>query len=313
MNDNKKKNKKKGFTLIELLIIVLIIGVLAGIALPLYLRAVEKSRTSEPLQTLSTIANAQQRYKLHDNTYATEAEKLDVTLKDNSTGTDASGSTFDSEFFDYTLGEDFAQAARKDGDYTLGIDYDTHTLYCGGSDTSMCERLGLEVRNISNNSNSESWSPCNGAYASLVGYEPASCQMKSDGSGNTIFQTENGYCYEGFGCYRDVTTQKYVQNNPSETIYCNYYTPNGGEEVLNTNCTKTVYMDGFSYQYEANERTPDSDYPEYPRYITDNNGCQLVGGTNSNNTVCYVSNTMINMFNSNCSNITSAGIYELCS
>ena len=83
---NNKDKKKKGFTLIELLIAVLIIGVLTGISLPMYTKAVEKSRTVKSIQMLAVIAKAEQRHKLQDNEYTTEMEKLDITLKDYSTG-----------------------------------------------------------------------------------------------------------------------------------------------------------------------------------------------------------------------------------
>ena len=139
------KIKNKGFTIIELLIVVLIIGVLTAIALPMYFNAVEKSRTSEPLQTLSTIAKAQQRHKLQDNVYTDQIDSLDITLKDYSSGTDASGSEFDSEFFNYSLGSESASATRKGEDdaYILGVNYTTNQLSCTPAEHKICLSLAL--------------------------------------------------------------------------------------------------------------------------------------------------------------------------
>jgi len=61
---NKLRGKKgtKGFTLIELMIVVAIIGILAAIAIPNFLRFQAKSRTSEGKTNLKAVYTAQSSY-----------------------------------------------------------------------------------------------------------------------------------------------------------------------------------------------------------------------------------------------------------
>ena len=59
-----KKKNKLGFTLIEMSVVVLIIGILAGVALPQYQKAVEKAKTAEVLINIAVMKGAAERYIL---------------------------------------------------------------------------------------------------------------------------------------------------------------------------------------------------------------------------------------------------------
>ena len=80
-NAQNTQDKKftKGFTLLELLIVVVIIGILAGIALPQYQMAVGRARFSTLKSITKSVQQAAQRYYLANNVY-THVRNLDIEI-----------------------------------------------------------------------------------------------------------------------------------------------------------------------------------------------------------------------------------------
>ena len=76
----------KGFTLIELLVVVLIIGILSAVAIPQYTTAVERSRASEGITLMGSMAQAIERYRSQKDQWPTSFSQLDLEIPQNSTG-----------------------------------------------------------------------------------------------------------------------------------------------------------------------------------------------------------------------------------
>jgi len=68
-----KKNRKKGFTLIELMVVVIIIGILAAVAVPIFRGQTKRAIASEGEALLGSVRTAELTY------YAEHGSYLDVS------------------------------------------------------------------------------------------------------------------------------------------------------------------------------------------------------------------------------------------
>jgi prepilin-type N-terminal cleavage/methylation domain-containing protein len=68
------RNRKEGFTLVELLVVVLIIGILAGLSIPMYTKTLESSKAEDASGLVRMIGSTNRMFALdHNGTYANGA------------------------------------------------------------------------------------------------------------------------------------------------------------------------------------------------------------------------------------------------
>lgn len=67
---------KKGFNLLEIMIVVLIMGILAGIAYPMYTKSINKARALEAINFLQIVQDKQGHHFTNKGSYITDISTL---------------------------------------------------------------------------------------------------------------------------------------------------------------------------------------------------------------------------------------------
>jgi len=87
------RKQRKGFTLVELMVVVIIVGILASVAIPLYRTNVKKAMATEGSSLLGSVLTSERVYKAENATFSDTNADLSV---------DATGNKY---FTSYTLSD----------------------------------------------------------------------------------------------------------------------------------------------------------------------------------------------------------------
>ncbi len=77
----------KGFTLIELMVVIVILGILAGLVLPRFMGRTEEAKKTKARLQIENLESALKLYKLDNGAYPTTDQGLEALVVKPSTGT----------------------------------------------------------------------------------------------------------------------------------------------------------------------------------------------------------------------------------
>jgi len=78
---------KKGFTLIELMVVIIILGVLAGLVLPRFMGRTEEAKRTKAKLQIENLESALKLYKLDNGSFPSTQQGLDALVKLPTVGT----------------------------------------------------------------------------------------------------------------------------------------------------------------------------------------------------------------------------------
>ncbi len=145
----KRMHGKKGFTLIELMIVVAIIGILAAIAIPNFLKYQAKSKQSEAKTNLGAIGTSAEAWRAEHDTYV--ATKSDLSWAPQ--GQNRYTYYYDGFIVASSFGGANSTTKPTGGPYTATASINTYTSIAAGvisSNAGDDEWTYTEERNLQN-------------------------------------------------------------------------------------------------------------------------------------------------------------------
>ena len=287
---------KKGFTLIELLVVVLIIGILSAIAVPMYKKAVEKSKVADALTTMSAVSENEHVWHLAHNTYTDNFANLDIAFTDKD-GNNVEGESFESINYTFTLQDSSIKAERNNHEYTLYKLYESGDIFCLPQEYYVCEqyRWGLN-QNACRNAIKGFWSnKTNTCYNSEE--ERCTGTIDPNDENPATWQTIGGeYC--GYFRQDNVNVgenQRCVVANahkPKETGNCQYSTFTGQSSVCDAqvnygdeSCGYSTFKDGAVCEGSVSRGCRYSTFENNSVCNGRSTACQA--STFKSNSICY--------------------------
>lgn len=78
---NRKRNNERGFTLIELMVVIVILGILAGLIIPRIMGRPDEARQAKARMTIESMETALKLYKLDNGNYPTTEQGLQALVE----------------------------------------------------------------------------------------------------------------------------------------------------------------------------------------------------------------------------------------
>lgn len=87
MNKIFQKERSRGFTLIEIMVVIVILGILAGLVLPRFMGRTEEAKKVKAKLQIENLEGALKLYKLDTGMYPTTEQGLEALVQKPATGT----------------------------------------------------------------------------------------------------------------------------------------------------------------------------------------------------------------------------------